>query len=58
MLVLLRNSACDGRKGDKLVKRWLGPYKIDELVGKGKLRNVDDRLLKKPLIHAGIYICM
>ena len=30
ILVLLRNSAKDGRKGDKLAKRWLGPYIIEE----------------------------
>ena len=26
MFVLLRDSARDGRKGDKLAARWLGPY--------------------------------
>ena len=34
-LVLLRNNAKDGRKGDKLVKRWLGPYKIAKHLNKG-----------------------
>lgn len=34
-LVLLRNSARDGRKGDKLAKRWLGSYRVNEHVGKG-----------------------
>lgn len=40
-MVLLRNSAQDGRKGGKLQHRWLGPYKIAEFVGKGvyKLTN-------------------
>ena len=28
MFVLLRNSATDGRKGDKLAARWLGPYTL------------------------------
>ena len=37
-LVLLRNNARDGRKGDKLVKRWLGPYRITEHIGKGVYR--------------------
>ena len=49
-LVLLRNSAKDGRKGDKLVKRWLGPYKVEEHIGKGvyKLKNPSTgRTLKK-----------
>ena len=29
-MVLLRNSARDGRKGDKLAQCWLGPYQIEE----------------------------
>ena len=37
-VVLLRNSAKDGWKGDKLAKRWLGPYIIEESVGKGVYR--------------------
>ena len=37
-LVWLRNSARDGRKGDKLSKRWLGPYKVSEVLGKGLYR--------------------
>lgn len=37
-LVLLRNSAKDGRKGDKLAKWWLGPYTVEECVGKGVYR--------------------
>ena len=28
LLVLLRNSARDGRKGDKMSKRLLGPYRL------------------------------
>lgn len=34
-MVLLRNSQRDGRKGGKLQQRWLGPYKVQESVGKG-----------------------
>ena len=34
-LVWLCNSARDGRKGDKLSKLWLGPYKVSEVLGKG-----------------------
>ena len=55
-LVLLRNSAKDGRKGDKLVNRWLGPYKVEEHIGKGvyKLKNPSTgRTLKKPLMGTG-----
>ena len=33
-MVLLRNSARDGRKGDKFKARWLGPYMIKESLGK------------------------
>ena len=32
--VLLRNSKKDGRKGDKLVKPWLGPCQVKEVLGK------------------------
>ena len=49
-LVLLRNSAKDGRKGDKLAKRWLGPYIIEECVGKGVYRlsnHATGRILRK-----------
>ena len=35
MMVLVRNSARDGRKGDKLAKRWLGPYCIKADLGRG-----------------------
>ena len=40
-MVLLRNSARDTKKGDKLVQCWLGQYKIVENIGKGQyvLRN-------------------
>lgn len=50
MMVLLRNSARDGRKGDKLAQRWLGPYKIADKIGKGRyiLENLSSgRILKK-----------
>ena len=50
--MLLRNSAKDGRKGDKFAKRWLGPYNIEEHIGKNvyKLSNpVSGRILKKTI---------
>lgn len=50
MLVLLRNSARDGRKGDKLAIRWLGPYKIAECLDKNTYRLLNPasgRTLKK-----------
>ena len=37
-MVLMRNSARDGRKGDKLARRWLGPYTIQADIGKGLYR--------------------
>ena len=46
----MRNAARDGRKGDKLAKRWLGPYKIYDDLGKGvyKLENASTgRVLEK-----------
>ena len=54
-MVLLRNSAQDGRKGGKLQQRWLGPYKISEFVGKGVYKLISlktGRILKK-----GVNIC-
>ena len=35
---MLRNSYKDQRKGDKLVKRFLGPYAVEEYLGKGVYR--------------------
>ena len=58
-LVLLRNSARDGRKGDKLAQRWLGPYRIEEHIGKGVYRLVNPatgRILKKAF-NACMYVC-
>ena len=49
-LVLLRNSQRDGRKGGKLLQRWLGPYTVNKSVGKGvyKLQNPETgKVLKK-----------
>ena len=37
-LVILSNSHKDQRKGDKLVKRFLGPYFVEEYLGKGVYR--------------------
>ena len=34
-LVLLRNNHQDSKKGDKLKQRWLGPYKVYEVLEKG-----------------------
>ena len=48
--MLLRNSARDSRKGDKLTKRWLGPYRVEEAIGKGLYRLANPttgRMLKK-----------
>ena len=33
--MLLKNSARDSRKGDKLKPRWKGPYKVHADLGKG-----------------------
>ena len=58
-LVLLRNSAGDSRKGDKLAKRWLGPYKIYEHIDKGVYCLENPSLLvelsRRHLICAGMY---
>ena len=57
--MLLRNSARDGRKGDKLAKRWLGPYKVEEAIGKGlyRLAKPTGRVLKKTF-NGCRYICL
>ncbi|KAL5477308.1 hypothetical protein EMCRGX_G024090 [Ephydatia muelleri] len=34
-LVLMRNSAKDSKKGDKMAQRWLGPYKVVQILEKG-----------------------
>ena len=57
-LVLLRNNVKDGRKGDKLVERWLGPYKIAKHLNKGVyiLENRCTGQILKLLIPAGIVL--
>ena len=52
-LVLLCNSARDGRKGDKLNKRWLGPYRVDEVLEKGlyRLANPNTMVLHTYQVH-------
>ena len=42
-MVLIRNSAQDGRKGGKLQQRWLGPYEIAEFVGKGVYKLINPK---------------
>ena len=51
----LRNSARDGRKGDKLSKQWLGPYKVSEVLGKGLYRLIpkQDMFSRKHTTDAG-----
>lgn len=52
MMVLVRNSARDGRKGDKLSKRWLGPYSVNANLGKGvfQIANIKTgKVLKKAI---------
>ena len=38
MRVMMRNSARESKKGDKMKPRWLGPYTIEESLGKGVYR--------------------
>ena len=49
--VLLRHQ--DGRKGCKLTKRWNGPYKIVESLGKGvyKIFNLKTRKVVKKAVN-------
>ena len=53
-LVLLRNSARDGRKGDKFQACYLGPYEIAKHLGKNvfRLRNPTTGLLLKKSVNA------
>ena len=36
--MLMRNSAREAKKGDKMKPRWLGPYKVHEVLEKGLYR--------------------
>ena len=53
-MVLLRNSARDGRKGGKFLARYLGPYEIIEDLGKGvfRLHNPTTGLVLKKSVNA------
>lgn len=57
-LVLLRNSARDGRKGDKLAQRWFGPYQVHEHMGKGvyRLKNPSTGHVLKKTYNSRRYI--
>ena len=48
-LVLIRNSARESKKGDKMKAHWLGPYAIEESLGKGVYRvsNITTGLILK-----------
>ena len=35
-MVLVRNSARDGKKGDKFAQLWLGPYTVKDSIGRGR----------------------
>ena len=61
MMVLLRNSARDGRKGDKLAQRWLGPYKIKDAFGKNMYaltNSQNGRDLKRVINECRYDICL
>ena len=47
-LVLLRNSHRESKKGDKMKPRWLGPYRVYEVLDKGvyRLENLKGVVLK------------
>ena len=53
-LVLIRNSRRDGRKGDKLQQRFIGPYKVAESLGKGtyRLQNAKTGRIVKKVVNA------
>ena len=36
--MLVKNSRKESKKGDKLMPRWLGPYKIHEVLNKGTFK--------------------
>ena len=57
--MLLRNSARDSRKGDKLNKRWLGPYRVEEVLGKGVylLANPNTGRVLKKAVNGCRYVC-
>ena len=45
---LMRNSKRDSKKGDKMAPRWLGPYKVHQMLDKGvcRLENAGGLVLK------------
>lgn len=52
MMVLI-----SGRKGDKFAKSWLGPYKIEDSLGKNmyRLSNPESGLLLKKTFNGSRY---
>ena len=44
----------DGRKGGKLAQRWLGPYRVKVVVGKGLYCPQQSEYSKKHSMNAGI----
>ena len=52
-LVLLKNSQRKSKKGDKMKSRWLGPYLIHEVLGKGvyRLSNPETGVVLKTAVN-------
>lgn len=52
-LVLLKNSQRESKKGDKMKSRWLGPYLIHEVLGKGvyRLSNPETGVVLKTAVN-------
>lgn len=52
-LVLMRNCAREGKKGDKMKARWLGPYKVHKVLEKGlyQLCNQKTSTILKKLVN-------
>ena len=50
-IVLLKNSARDSKKGDKMKPRWLGPYKVEKSLGSGVFK-ISNQITGKVLKNA------
>ena len=53
-LVLLRNSKRDTKKGDKMHKKWMGPYAIVASLGKGlyRIKSCSTNVVLKKAVHS------
>ena len=51
--MLLKNSAREAKKGDKMKPRWLGPYRVHKVLEKGlyRISNLKTGLVLKNAVN-------